>query len=275
MVSVMKEDGCTKVQLTNDKEVYGAGLAQAIEAAAKEHGLDVISNDGDRQERRQLPLAGAEGRGGGRRLLRVLGHHAEQRGPAVQGLRGGASQREALRARRRLRERVRRPHQGRHPGRAWPRASSARRRRCRRPSFRRRASSSSRTTRAKYGDDAPIRTRSTATRRCNLALDAIERSKTGEKADILKALFATKDRSSVLGTYSIDANGDTTLTEMALDGGRGRPADVRSRSSRARRRERRRATASRTSTRRSSCAGRCCATGSCRRRTRRAGAVTA
>ena len=45
MVTVMKEDGCTKVQLTNDKEVYGAGLAQAIEIAAKEQGLDVIAND--------------------------------------------------------------------------------------------------------------------------------------------------------------------------------------------------------------------------------------
>jgi len=51
-----------------------------------------------------------------------------------------------------------------------------------------------------------------------LALDAIKRSNTGEKADIIKALFATKNRSSALGTYSIDANGDTSLTEMALDG---------------------------------------------------------
>ena len=46
MVTVMKEDGCTKVQLTNDKEVYGAGLAQAIVDAAKQDGLDVISNEG-------------------------------------------------------------------------------------------------------------------------------------------------------------------------------------------------------------------------------------
>ena len=49
-----------------------------------------------------------------------------------------------------------------------------------------------------------------------LALDAIERSKTGEKADIIKALFATKDRTSVLGTYSIDENGDTTLTDYGI-----------------------------------------------------------
>jgi branched-chain amino acid transport system substrate-binding protein len=49
-----------------------------------------------------------------------------------------------------------------------------------------------------------------------LALDAIGRSKTGTKEDIVKALFATKDRKSVLGTYSIDKNGDTTLTDYGL-----------------------------------------------------------
>ena len=49
-----------------------------------------------------------------------------------------------------------------------------------------------------------------------LALDAIERSGTGEKADILAALFDTTDRSSVLGTYSIDENGDTTLTDYGV-----------------------------------------------------------
>ena len=55
-----------------------------------------------------------------------------------------------------------------------------------------------------------------------LALDAIERSKTGSKEDVLKALFETKDRSSVLGTYSIDENGDTSLTDYgvySIDGG--------------------------------------------------------
>ncbi|HEX8157672.1 MAG TPA: branched-chain amino acid ABC transporter substrate-binding protein [Solirubrobacteraceae bacterium] len=46
-----------------------------------------------------------------------------------------------------------------------------------------------------------------------LALDAIERSGSGEREDIIKALFATKNHQSVLGTYSIDRNGDTTLTD--------------------------------------------------------------
>jgi branched-chain amino acid transport system substrate-binding protein len=36
------------------------------------------------------------------------------------------------------------------------------------------------------------------------------------KSAVLKALFATKNRSSVLGTYGFDANGDTTLTSYGL-----------------------------------------------------------
>jgi len=50
----------------------------------------------------------------------------------------------------------------------------------------------------------------------SLALDAIERSRTGDREDIVKALFDTQARRSVIGTYSIDENGDTTLTDYGL-----------------------------------------------------------
>ena len=36
------------------------------------------------------------------------------------------------------------------------------------------------------------------------------------KADVLKALFATKNRNSVLGTYSFNSDGDTTLKSYGL-----------------------------------------------------------
>ena len=45
LATLMKEDGCTKVQLLNDKEVYGAGLANNIEASAKAQGLTITSNE--------------------------------------------------------------------------------------------------------------------------------------------------------------------------------------------------------------------------------------
>ncbi len=50
-----------------------------------------------------------------------------------------------------------------------------------------------------------------------LALDVLKRAgdKANDRAEVLKQLFASKDISSVLGTYSIDANGDTSLTDYA------------------------------------------------------------
>jgi branched-chain amino acid transport system substrate-binding protein len=68
----------------------------------------------------------------------------------------------------------------------------------------------------KYGEENPDPYAIYGYEAMRLALDAIERSSTGEKADIIKALFETKDRASVLGTYSIDENGDTTLTDYGI-----------------------------------------------------------
>ena len=67
-----------------------------------------------------------------------------------------------------------------------------------------------------YGDDSPDPYAIYGYEAMRLALDAIARSGTGDKADILAALFDTKDRKSVLGTYSIDENGDTTLSDYGI-----------------------------------------------------------
>jgi len=51
-----------------------------------------------------------------------------------------------------------------------------------------------------------------------LTLDAIRRARTrgNDRQAVINAVFATRDRHSVLGTYSIDRNGDTTLTDYGL-----------------------------------------------------------
>ena len=52
-----------------------------------------------------------------------------------------------------------------------------------------------------------------------LALDAISRAggpSPDHRAAVVQALFATRDRDSILGRYSIDANGDTTLTKYGV-----------------------------------------------------------
>jgi branched-chain amino acid transport system substrate-binding protein len=46
LASLMKEDGCQNAYILNDKEVYGAGLSRNIENSAKEIGLEVLANEG-------------------------------------------------------------------------------------------------------------------------------------------------------------------------------------------------------------------------------------
>jgi branched-chain amino acid transport system substrate-binding protein len=46
LATVMDEDGCRNAGILHDKEVYGAGLARNIESAAEELGLNVATNEG-------------------------------------------------------------------------------------------------------------------------------------------------------------------------------------------------------------------------------------
>ena len=212
MVSVMKEDGCTKVQLTNDKEVYGAGLAQAIVVAAEDYGLEIISNDGiDKNAANYRSLAQSAASAGAdcfafsgiteNNAVQLFKDFAAAIPDAKLYGPDGVCESGFI-----------------DPKRAASRPSVAARFKCTSPTlppselppegqefFTDYAE--------KYGDKTPDPYSIYGYEAMRLALDAIERSETGEKADILKALFATKDRESVLGTYSIDENGDTTLTE--------------------------------------------------------------
>src|SRR5215211_2278323 len=46
LATIMKEDGCTAVNIFNDKTTYGAGLAKNVEQSAKDIGLKVAGDDG-------------------------------------------------------------------------------------------------------------------------------------------------------------------------------------------------------------------------------------
>jgi branched-chain amino acid transport system substrate-binding protein len=56
-----------------------------------------------------------------------------------------------------------------------------------------------------------------------LALDILKKAgnQANDRSKVISLLFAEKNRSSVLGTYSIDKNGDTTLTDYGLYGVKG------------------------------------------------------
>jgi branched-chain amino acid transport system substrate-binding protein len=68
---------------------------------------------------------------------------------------------------------------------------------------------------AKYGGAEPDPYAIYGYEAMKLGLDTIAKSN-GTKAGVLAGLFATKSRASVLGTYGFDANGDTTLKSYGL-----------------------------------------------------------
>jgi branched-chain amino acid transport system substrate-binding protein len=45
-VTYQKDEGCTKTYILNDKEVYGKGIATAVQSVAGQRGLKIVGNDG-------------------------------------------------------------------------------------------------------------------------------------------------------------------------------------------------------------------------------------
>jgi branched-chain amino acid transport system substrate-binding protein len=221
LATLMKQDGCTKVYMTNDKEVYGSGLAKNIDSSAKEQGLEVLANDAiDKNSPNYRSLAEkAQGSGADCFIYSgITANNAVQLykdfaaalpdaklyGPDGVAETGFSDPKEGgipaeVAARVKVTVATLSPDEYPPDGQEFF------------DSFRKKYDEPNPNPYAIYGYEA-----------MRLALDAIGRSETGEKQDILKALFETKDRKSVLGTYSIDENGDTTLTDYgvySIDGG--------------------------------------------------------
>ena len=215
LATVMKEDGCTKVQLTNDKEVYGAGLANNIDLAAKAQSLEIISNEAIDKNAANYRSLAQKAKGAGADCFVYAGvtannavqlykdfaaalPEAKLYGPDGVAESGFVDPKEGglpadVSARVKVSVATLNPESYPPEGQEFFKAFSE-----------------------KYGEDNPDPYAIYGYEAMRLALDAIERSKTGEKADIIKAIYETKDRASVLGTYSIDENGDTTLTDYGI-----------------------------------------------------------
>ncbi len=215
LVTLMKQDGCTKVAMTNDKEVYGAGLSRVIELAAKEQGLELTGNDAIDKNAANYRSLAAKAKSAGADCFVYAGITANNAvqlykdfaaalpdaklyGPDGVAETGFASEKdggipESLNARVKVTVATLAADEYPPEGQEFFKQFTE-----------------------KYGVDNPDPYAIYGYEAASLALDAIERSGTGEKADIKKAIFETKDRASVLGTYSIDENGDTTLTDYGV-----------------------------------------------------------
>jgi branched-chain amino acid transport system substrate-binding protein len=221
LATLMKEDGCTKVYMTNDKEVYGAGLAKNIQNSADEQGLDIVANDAIDKNAPNYRSLAAKAKGAGADCFVYSGITANNAvqlykdfsaalpsaklyGPDGVAESGFSDPKEGgipadVASKVKVTVATLSPDEYPADGQEF---------------FKEFAS--------KYGDDNPDPYAIYGYEAMRLALDAIERSGDASKENIVKALFETKDRESVLGTYSIDENGDTTLTDYGvytIDGG--------------------------------------------------------
>ena len=215
LATVMKEDGCAKAVMANDKEVYGAGLARNIASAAKAQDLNILFNEGiDRDAANYRALASrAKGQGAdcfiysgitSNNAVQIFKDfeaalpNAKLYGPDGVAESGFVDPKEggipaSVAAKVKVTVATLDPASYPPEGRAFFEQFEE-----------------------EYGEANPDPYAIYGYEAMRLALDAIERSETGDREDIVKALFATEDRPSVLGTYSIDDNGDTTLTDYGV-----------------------------------------------------------
>jgi branched-chain amino acid transport system substrate-binding protein len=215
LATLMSEDGCENAYILNDKEVYGAGLARNIESAAQEVGLEVLANEGIdpkapnfRSQAATMKSEGAEcfvfsgiTANGAVQLFKDVAAalpDAQLYGPdgvAESGFSDPAEGGIPADVASRVKVTVATLSPDEYPPEGQKFFEDFE---------------------AKYNEPNPDPYAIYGYEAMRLGLDAIERSGTGAKEDVLKALFETKDRQSVLGTYSIDENGDTTLTDYGV-----------------------------------------------------------
>jgi branched-chain amino acid transport system substrate-binding protein len=215
LATTMKEDGCTNVAMANDKEVYGAGLARNIESAAKEQGLKVLSNEGidtkapnyrslaqrfKGQNADCFVFAGITANGSVQIFkdmasalpdAKLYGPDGVAESGFVDPKKGGIP--ESVGNRVKVTVATLSPDEYPPEGQEFFEL------------FEEKYNAKNPDPYAIYGYEA-----------MQLAIDVIKRSGDATRESVLKALFETKDRQSVLGTYSIDENGDTTLTDYGL-----------------------------------------------------------
>jgi branched-chain amino acid transport system substrate-binding protein len=221
-VSYMKEQGCTNVYILNDKEVYGKGLADQVEKIAGEQGLEVLGNDGiDTKAANFRSLA--DKIGGASAGCFFFGGITQNKG--VQVFKDVAAAADGIKmfgpdgvAESAFTEKVGSGIEKQifitnptldpkfYPASAQKFFDDFK---------------------AKYNKD-PEPYAIYGYEAMSVALTAIENagvsgSSAEDRQKVVEAFFQIKDRESVLGTYSIDENGDTTLSDYGgykIEGGK-------------------------------------------------------
>jgi branched-chain amino acid transport system substrate-binding protein len=217
LAALMKDEGCQNTYILNDKEVYGAGLARNIESSAKEIGLEVLGNEGIdpkapnfRSVAAKLKSAGTDcfvfsgiTANGAVQLFKDV--HAAMPDISLYGPDGVAESGFSD------------PKEGGIPAdvQAKTKVTVATLSPDEYPPSGKKFFSDFE---AKYNEPNPDPYAIYGYEAMKLVLDTCKKlgSDCSDKQAMIDALFQTKARESVLGTYDIDENGDTTITDYGV-----------------------------------------------------------
>jgi branched-chain amino acid transport system substrate-binding protein len=216
LLTTMKADGCTKVALANDKETYGAGLARLVQLQSKAAGVNVIDNTGIEKTAPNFRSYASTVKGKGADCFLFSGVTAN-----------GAAQINKDVAAAIPTVKLYGPDGTCESGFTNPAkhgipATLAKQFKCTVATQDLKAYPGGQKFltdfKAAYNDPNPDPYAIYGYEAMKLGLDTIAGlgAKGNDKTAVLTALFATKARSSVLGTYGFDKNGDTTLTDYGL-----------------------------------------------------------
>jgi branched-chain amino acid transport system substrate-binding protein len=208
-VTYQKEEGVTKLYILNDKEVYGKGLADQVARLAPAQGIKVLGNDGIdtkaanfRALAQKVADSGADGfffggitQNKGVQVFKDVA--ASNPGIKMFGPDGVAESAFSEKLGSGVEKNTFITNPTLDP-KLYPAAGQ----------------DFIKQFKAKYGKD-PEPYAIYGFEAMSVVLDAIKRAgdKAGDRKAVVDAFFQTKGRQSVLGTYDIDENGDTTLSD--------------------------------------------------------------
>jgi branched-chain amino acid transport system substrate-binding protein len=217
LATLMKQDGCQNAYMLNDKEVYGAGLARNIETSADEVGLEILANEGIdpkapnfRSVASRMKSEGADcfvfggitANGAVQLYKDVLAANPDiglygPDGVAETGFTDPAEGGIPTNVQREVKLTVATLDPSDYPpdGQRFFRDYEQ-----------------------EYGEANPNPYAIYGYEAMDLVLDTCERlgPDCSDRQRLIDALYETKGRESVLGTYDIDENGDTTLTDYGV-----------------------------------------------------------
>src|SRR6266576_6469760 len=212
----MKQAGCTKVAVANDKQAYGAGLAQLLEVEKGSYGVAITSNTGIDPTAPNFRSYASTINGQGADCFFFAGITANGAVQITKDVHSAIPKAKIFGGDGVCTDSYTNATKGGIPASLYPLTQ------CTVATLDLTAYPGGKdflaAYKAKYGVSNPDPYAIYGYEAMKLGLDTIKQlgAKGDNKADVLKALFAIKARPSVLGTYGFNKNGDTTLKSYGL-----------------------------------------------------------